>query len=252
MTNIGGPGFANQNPPNLVFNKADNVESINAFDKWIFTESQFGWFRIWNNSRKDKAIPTQVFAAKDTAFIEYSGDGHMWFQYNESDNLYLTNYHGMVTIINTAVPSAPTKIVPNATRNPHWLGRIAYNPTNKIVYGTYYNSTKNQNSIYQVDVSDINNIHETGGSIQVTDSQTRDIACNGTDVFIVGRVGANVRMYDFSIPTSPVLVDEEYTMDGDAEGVVFYKGYLYTSSSGVITAWKVTPSSVRIPNLLLQ
>jgi hypothetical protein len=246
MTNIGRPGFANQNPPNLVFNKADNVESINAFDKWIFTESQYGWFRIWNNSRKDKATPTQVFAAKDAAFIEYSGDGHMWFQYNESDNLYLTNYHGMVTIINTAVPSAPTKIVPNATRNPHWLGRIVYNPTNKIVYGVWKNEAQNQYYISQVDVSDINNIHETGGSIQVTDSQTRDIACNGTDVFVVGRVGANVRMYSFDNPSAPRLVDSAYTMEGDAEAVEYYKGYLYTAYENVLTVYKVIPSSSKV------
>jgi len=41
-------------------------------------------------------------------------------------------------------------------------------------------------------------------------------------------------------------------MDGDAEGITFFKGYLYTSFDGVITAWKVTPSSVQIPNLPQQ
>jgi len=163
-----------------------------------------------------------------------------------SDNLYLTNYHGMVTIINTAVPSAPTKIVPNATRNPHWLGRIAYNPTNKIVYGVWKNEAQNQYYISQVDVSDINNIHETGGSIQVIDSQTRDIACNGTDVFVVGRVGANVRMYSFDNPSAPRLVDSAYTMEGDAEAVEFYKGYLYTAYENVLTVYKVIPSASKV------
>jgi len=251
MTNIESPGFANQNPPNKVFSIYDNVESLNVDDKWIFVETQYGWFKIYNNNLKDKATPTQVFAQKDS-FI-FGGDGHKIFQYTDgSDNLYVTNNEGKVVIVNMAVPNKPTKITANSTLNPHWLGRIAYNPTNKIVYGTYYNSGENQNYIYQVDVSDINNIHEETGKIKITDSQTRDIACNGTDVFIVGRVGANVRMYDFSIPTSPVLEDSGYTMDGDAEGITFFKGYLYTSFDGVITAWKVTPSSVQIPNLPQQ
>jgi hypothetical protein len=245
MTTIADPAFKNKNPPNRGF--GTQYVSINADDKWIFTGSTGNYFEVWDNSKKETAPPKLMYAKQ--YFLD-GGDGNQIIPYSDgSDNLYVSKHGTNITIINMTNASAPTK----KQSPPVWFNnKIAYDPVRKIVYGWVYNPGTNQNTLKQLDVSDPNNMHLNAGSIQITDMQPRNIARNGTDVFVVGRVGANVRMYSFDNPSAPRLVDSAYTMEGDAEAVEFYKGYLYTAYSNVLTVYKVIPSSSIPPNIPQQ
>jgi len=248
LTNIERWNDPNLNPPNVAFN--GQIVSINADDKWIFTMTTSNVFEVYNNSKKETAMPALVNSTQN--FLISGGDGNTVFPYSNAgnNNLYVSNHFGKIAIINMTKPSIPTKIVGNATLNPHTIWMFVYNPVTKIAYceGGYNNDGLFY--IWQVDVSDPNNVHETGGSL-LTNQQTRGIAYNGTDVFTVGRV-IPVEMYDFSIPTKPVLVATANTMDGDGEAIAFYKGYLYVGYENEITYFKVTPSSSILPKLSQQ
>ena len=233
LTGLEKPGFIL--PPARKYNPDDQTVNVFTTDDKIFVGSRFAnSIRVFNNTLKDTAEPALI------------SSGRQWGTFAP---MYL--YHDNYII----VPASGSLVIYGGIGPGENLIKAADFTYGRSVLTAYYDedsehvyTVESSHAVRAINVSDMNNIYWETGSVMPY-MQPRDLAANGTDVFLVGRDlsgSGSVQMISFADMSKPRIVDHAVSPGGDDLAVEYYKGYLYTGG-GSLTAWKVIPSNVPQP-----